>query len=497
MIEVKGNCRQKGACGAINQRPCLVTERVPSCNKGLVEYRNGRCLPPQCGKANQRPCLVGERVPSCDPGLVENFAKKKCEVPKRVVCGGMNQRPCKVTERIPSCDKGLREDFNKNKCVAYTCGSENQRPCTVTERIPSCNVGLVENFRKKKCVRLVCGAAGQRACLVTERIPACNKGLQQRGNKCFNYTCGAQNQRACKVTERIPSCNPELVERRGRCVRLACGAQNQRPCKVTERIPSCNEGLVEYANGKCLRPNCGALNQKACKVTVRVPSCDRGLRETAQGTCIVLKPGEIPFLATLGDWSKELAKVSENACITGLERLNYAPSGIGGFPRLQPAQVKYFRIGYTCAGLSKLDQLSGTTAMLQEANRQMQEYPCASVTPVLRPVCALFVTQTSTFGAAATCGIGLAKAGMIRSTGGSVRDTWIGMGRFAWIAADALNLGKNKGKKGGKKPKKGSKEAADAKRDIMDDLLSYYGLSIKYTASAQGFLNGPSCERLN
>ncbi|MEK9722488.1 MAG: tachylectin-related carbohydrate-binding protein [Rhodospirillaceae bacterium] len=34
--------------------------------------------PPSCGKLNQRPCTVVERIPSCKDGLTESIAQKKC-----------------------------------------------------------------------------------------------------------------------------------------------------------------------------------------------------------------------------------------------------------------------------------------------------------------------------------------------------------------------------------------------------------------------------------
>jgi len=76
------------------------------------------------------------------------------------------------------------------------------------------------------------------------------------------------------------------------------------------------------------------------------------------------------------------------------------------------------------------------------------------------------------------------------------------MGKMAWVVADALDYGKNKGKDGdkvknGAKPKKGSKEAADAKRSAMDSVLKNYGLVVDYTAAAQRMLNGPMCERVS
>ena len=162
--------------------------------------------------------------------------------------------------------------------------------------------------------------------------------------------------------------------------------------------------------------------------------------------------------------------MAEGECIHALEGLSSVPAGIGGFGRLEPQQAKYFKIGFTCGALSKLGQLSGYTDMVQDMNRQMQVYPCAAMTPVLRPVCVLYETHVSTFGAAATCGIALAKEGMIRSEGGAVRDTWLGIGKMAWVVADARDYGKNKSKDGDKVTK-GSKEAADAKRSAMDGAL--------------------------
>lgn len=120
-------------CGGANQRPCKVFERVPSCNKGLVEdFKKNRCVrrkKPQkpkprklnCGKQNQRPCLVTERVPSCNKGLVENFRLKRCVKPKpgkrKLNCGKKGQRPCRLGERLPSCNKGLVEDFAVDRCL--------------------------------------------------------------------------------------------------------------------------------------------------------------------------------------------------------------------------------------------------------------------------------------------------------------------------------------------------------------------------------------------
>ena len=48
LTEFHNKCVKKGACGAKGQRPCLLTERLPSCNKGLAEdFKTQKCNPPK------------------------------------------------------------------------------------------------------------------------------------------------------------------------------------------------------------------------------------------------------------------------------------------------------------------------------------------------------------------------------------------------------------------------------------------------------------------
>lgn len=82
-----------------------------------------------CGRAGQRPCRVWERIPSCNKGLVENFARDICVA--KTPCGGLNQRACKIYERIPSCNNGLAEyggkcvslDPDREKTIVRFCNS--------------------------------------------------------------------------------------------------------------------------------------------------------------------------------------------------------------------------------------------------------------------------------------------------------------------------------------------------------------------------------------
>lgn len=97
LLSAFGSPAYAGSCGAANQRPCTIFERIPSCDKGLYEdFRLNKCLRPKprqlnCGATNQRPCKIWERIPSCNKGLVENFAKNRCERPKPIACGGVNR----------------------------------------------------------------------------------------------------------------------------------------------------------------------------------------------------------------------------------------------------------------------------------------------------------------------------------------------------------------------------------------------------------------------
>ena len=45
LVNVGGVCARKGQCGALGQRPCMLTERIPSCDRGLAEdFIKHRCV---------------------------------------------------------------------------------------------------------------------------------------------------------------------------------------------------------------------------------------------------------------------------------------------------------------------------------------------------------------------------------------------------------------------------------------------------------------------
>jgi len=155
-------------CGGVNETPCKVWERVPSCDAGLVEdFAKGKCVskakPTPCGKEGQRPCLVTERIPSCDANLMEKGGR--CVKPAGGQCGALGQRPCLVTERIPSCNQGLAEDFAQHKCVVSkgVAGDLRTAGCHAT-------VGAIRAAKTTPALAALLPAANQRQSALQNRL---------------------------------------------------------------------------------------------------------------------------------------------------------------------------------------------------------------------------------------------------------------------------------------------------------------------------------------
>ena len=359
------------ACGGLNERACCVTERVPSCDSGLVEVSgcSGSCT---CGGFN--------------PAGIKSLGT--CRAPAPLTCGANGQRACCVTERIPSCNSGLIEVSgcpgscrcgganplglrSSGTCRStVTCGGHSQRACCITERAAPCNEGLVRHLgcednclcggtnpggvlSEHKCLPpTACGDVGQRACCVgeTDKLGGrggCIHGLVERdgcseGCRCGPGSigenasgtcvvasgCGKIGQRACCLGERgrptgARGCESGLVERSGcsgdclcgpgavatsssgTCVAFSdCGAPGQRACCVGEEggpaLGGCEQGLVEesgcsdncrcgpgalaeFSSSSChVPPPCGAEGQRACCLVERSADqapCNDGLIE--------------------------------------------------------------------------------------------------------------------------------------------------------------------------------------------------------------------------
>jgi hypothetical protein len=71
----KGLDRAAGNAKAGSREGTGVGVAMIVCEIGCRKEAQGA---PICGKKNQRPCKITERVPSCDSGLKEHFTQGKC-----------------------------------------------------------------------------------------------------------------------------------------------------------------------------------------------------------------------------------------------------------------------------------------------------------------------------------------------------------------------------------------------------------------------------------
>jgi len=78
----------RGPTKVTSKDACLI-KPASVCDPGNILIHS-KCLKKgECGKFGQRPCLVVERVPSCNKGLFEDFTQNKCLNPAAVVCSAM------------------------------------------------------------------------------------------------------------------------------------------------------------------------------------------------------------------------------------------------------------------------------------------------------------------------------------------------------------------------------------------------------------------------
>jgi hypothetical protein len=86
-MAVRGKCYKKGACGARNQRPCLIVERIPSCNRNLAEdFIANKCIP-----ANVAGCLTLTRSLKVAKGIGKAFD----DMGKQIANLGKNKKEAK------------------------------------------------------------------------------------------------------------------------------------------------------------------------------------------------------------------------------------------------------------------------------------------------------------------------------------------------------------------------------------------------------------------
>jgi hypothetical protein len=194
-------------CGGSGEAPCGLV-----CDAGLwldMETNICRARPSDCGGANERACLVTEFIPSCEEGYTElNGSCRSFDAAGFPThCGDHNEPACLVNEHIPSC----KENHVESEGMCYHCGAEGEAPCGLV-----CESNLLIDMESWTCEGRPsdCGRVGQRACNLWEFAPSCAEGYVEYAGQCYNNAeCGNENQRPCTWAEGIfPSCREGMYE---------------------------------------------------------------------------------------------------------------------------------------------------------------------------------------------------------------------------------------------------------------------------------------------
>ena len=200
----------------------------------------------------------------------------------------------------------------------------------------------------------------------------------------------------------------------------------------------CEKGLIEFDN-KCYVPGaCGKKDgDRACAATEHIPSCDKGLRES-RAKCVKLKPGEIGFLSTLGEYSADLAQEAKDQCQETLDLLPVIK--FTGMPMRDTTEIKYFSIGFSCAITGELDKFSaladkydGYRQVAVDADKASREKPCAEWKNPWRPVCSLTTALVDRSVAQQECALGTITSLKIgEAKPQPKKELWIGRGELAY-----------------------------------------------------------------
>ena len=71
----------------VTSRSACAANIAHICDSGMVLAQGTTCYKKgHCGKKGQRPCLITERIPSCNKGLAEDFIANKCINPRMAAC---------------------------------------------------------------------------------------------------------------------------------------------------------------------------------------------------------------------------------------------------------------------------------------------------------------------------------------------------------------------------------------------------------------------------
>jgi microsomal dipeptidase-like Zn-dependent dipeptidase len=207
-------------CGGEGERPCTITEHIPSCKPGLAEvpFPGGKCtrldadgFPTFCGGVDERACALNEHIPSCKTGLIEErgVCRARDADGYPTSCGGADEPACELTVQIiigkPSCKTGLVEERGICRRIDVdgfptSCGGDGEPGCDLTIQIllsiTSCKPCHIEIPPVAGTCRIIekdrypssCGGCDQPACTLDVQAqifqPACLAGLTDVGGTC-------------------------------------------------------------------------------------------------------------------------------------------------------------------------------------------------------------------------------------------------------------------------------------------------------------------------
>ncbi len=305
---------------------------------------------PTCGADGQRPCLVWERIPSCDAGLSENLLAHRCESSgsdgalqsnARAVSGDLEDllvtlggyMACfdatLLEAAVSNADAQYADELGSSSCMTKMGAVAAARGYqTMTVGISGGGSFVVGGFvdtgfafdtsgrreptlYQTKAISIgfqAGGGVGLNIGLYKGSNAVDTEGSDTQG---FAFEAGAGAGAGAAIwydyDGRLDGVSVSAIAgasgKAGAYNRIntayydlkgdnpmVCGAAGQRACKAWERIPSCDAGLMEdLAAGMCRTEqqfDCGGADQRACKLWERVPSCNAGLYENLlQGMC--------------------------------------------------------------------------------------------------------------------------------------------------------------------------------------------------------------------
>jgi hypothetical protein len=307
---------RSSACGALNQRPCLVWESIPSCNSGLVENLLAhRCVssgPDGALASNARAVsndladllvALGGYITCFDPKLLEAainrsdaaYAKQlqSSSCMQRMGAMAASRGYQTVTVGISGGGSFVIGGF-VDTGFAFDTAARRTPTLYQTKAISigfqagggvGINVGLYKGSNAVDTAgtdtqgfSFEAGAGAGAGTAIWYDYDGRLDGLSVSAIAGASGKAGAYNRINTAYYD-LEGNNP-----------MVCGGAGQRACKLWERTRSCDSGLAEDLKaGICRRAQdfpCGHANQRACKLWERVPSCNAGLYENLlQGKC--------------------------------------------------------------------------------------------------------------------------------------------------------------------------------------------------------------------